>query len=84
MKEITHKEVIKIKVRSEISEFLNSKEMKGKKGYFAQKGIEFLYKYEKYRTAFFVTLINDHYEELRKILRRIGRKRKKENTYVRS
>ncbi|MHA1737875.1 MAG: hypothetical protein ACTSWD_04760 [Candidatus Heimdallarchaeota archaeon] len=68
--------VIKAKVPGEVAEWLEKMKAFRQKGNVTSKALEFYHDYHFYRKGFFIRLIELHFEEIKHLLRKIGRIRK--------
>lgn len=76
MENLGVEKIIRIKVNSEVGVWLDNKKACRERCNVTSKAIEFYYDYHFYRKGFFVRLIELHFEEIKHILRIIGRSRK--------
>ena len=65
-----------VRVDSEVGKWLEEKKFYGEKSNVTSKALEFYYDYLFYRKGFFIRLIQEHFEEIKHLLRKIGRARK--------
>jgi len=68
--------MIKTKVDSEVAVWLAKETEYRNKSNVTKKALEFYHHYKFYRRGYFVMLIEAHFEELKRLLRIIGRARK--------
>jgi hypothetical protein len=68
--------VIKVRVDSEMYEFLNNKRQIRELGNVTNQALEFYKWYLLQRKGFFIMLIQEHFEEMKHLLRKIGRSMK--------
>jgi len=68
---------LKARVESEVADWINGHSGYGERSNVTSKALEFYHWYLFYRKGFFIYLIEDHFEEIRKLLRKIGRIKKK-------
>jgi len=64
-----------VRVDSEVGKWLEEKKFYGEKSNVTSRALEFYYDYLFYRKGFFIRLIQEHFQEIRHLLRKIGRTR---------
>ena len=68
--------VIKVRVNSELYKWMDNKRACRELSNVTSKALEFYYDYLFTRKGFFIRLIDLHFEEIKHLLRKIGRYRK--------
>ena len=68
--------VIRTKVDSEVAAWLDKQKAFREKSNVTCKALEFYYDYHFNRKGFFIRLIDIHFEDIRHLLRKIGRAKK--------
>lgn len=68
--------VVKMKVDSEVAVWLEKHKAFRDKGNVTSRAVEFYYDYHFNRKGFFIRLIDLHFEEIKYLLRKIGRIKK--------
>lgn len=68
--------MIKTKVDSEVAAWLDKQKAFRQKGNVTSKALEFFYDYHFNRKGFFIRLIDMHFEEIKHLVRKIGRIKK--------
>ncbi len=67
---------VKAKVDSEVAAWLEKQKAFRMKGNVTSKALEFYYDYHYNRKGFFIRLIDLHFEDIKHLLRKIGRIKK--------
>ena len=65
--------VIKARVSPEIAKWLEKAKGLRQKGNVTSKALDFFYDYRFYRKGFFIRLMELHYQELKHLLRQVGK-----------
>lgn len=65
--------VVKARLSGEVAAWLEEKKFYGEKSNVTSTALEFYHSYLFYRKGFFIKLIDLHFQEIRHLLRQIGR-----------
>ena len=68
---------LRANVDSEVASWINSNSFYGERCNITSKALEFYHWYLFYRKGFLINLIETHYDEIKHLLRKIGRIKKK-------
>ena len=68
---------LKARVESEVADWINGHSGYGERSNVTSKALEFYHWYTFYRKGFFIHLIENHFEEIKHLLRKIGRIKEK-------
>ena len=69
---------LRARVESEVADWINSYVGYGERSNVTSKALEFYHWYLFYRKGFLIKLIENHFEEIRHLLRKVGRIKKRD------
>jgi len=68
---------LKARLDSDVASWLKEKRFYGEKSNITSKALEFYHWYSLYRRGFLIKMIEENYNEVKELLRKIGRIKKK-------
>ena len=77
MEDVGVKIIISTKVDSSVAKWIDSSSVRGFKSNIASRALEFYYDYNFNKKGFFIRLIEIHFQDIKHLLRKIGRIKEK-------